>query len=431
MDWSEWTYFASLMHDTSSDPDGDGFSYATEVARGQAPQVADVFEPGNISRRRSSVIFASTTGHLALRTTSNPPSILLEQQYHLPGSLVTVADKTGHSCGNFKFSWWDCNGIRQEDASGCALGGLNFAIHNSTNLVGNYIDPEVDTDGDGIKDWHEWTHYGTLSNDQTTDTDADGFTYADEVARNQSPRAVDLLELGGISRRRDAAVTINPVVLAGPPEVGELQATDITSTSATISARVNALSSATTASFEFGTTTDYGHSVASVSILNGFIADSMGADLWNLQPDTVYFFRVNATNAMGTTTSSASSFRTLPSRSNYEQWALIYSITDPCGDADGDGVGNLVEYAFGMNPRTSSDLWMMPAVELIGGRFRLSVSAPLDVTDVTYGAEWTRNMTTWTAITDSGSARNHEFWTPEELLGEPRLFVRWTIRLSP
>ena len=430
-DWNEWTYFGSLMYDTSSDSDGDGFSYAAEATRGQAPQVADVLDHGTVSRRRSSAIFASTVGHLTLGTTSNPPSILLDQQHYLPGTFVTVADKTGHSYGNHLFSWWDRNGVRQEDASGTALGGLGFAINAPTSLVGNYIDPVVDTDADGIKDWHEWTYYGSLGNGPAGDTDADGFSYADELARNQSPRVIDTMTFGGISRRRSAACIIDPVVVAGRPEVGELQATDISSTSATISARINALSSATTASFEFGTTTSYGFSVASVSILNGFIADSMGADLWNLQPDTVYFFRVNATNAIGTTTSSASSFRTLPSRTDYEQWALIYSITDPYADDDGDGVGNLAEYAFGMNPLTASDLWKLPAPELIGGRFRLSVTEPQDVSGVVYGAVWSRNVTNWTAIAESGSGRYHEFWTSAALIGEPSVFVRWAVRLAP
>ena len=430
-DWNEWSYFGSLMYDTTSDPDGDGFTYAEEMTRGQAPQVADVLVPGSVSRRRSSAVFASTDGHVSLCTTSNPPSILLDQRYYLPGTFVTVADKTGHTYTNYQFSWWDRNGVRQEDASGVALGGLGFTINTPTNLVGNYIDPMIDTDGDGIKDWHEWTYYGTLANSPTSDTDADGFTYADELARNQSPRAVDTMEAGGISRRRGMAVTINPVIVVGSPEVGELQATNIASTTAAISARINALSSATTANFEFGPTLALGYSVASVSILNGFTADSMSAALMNLQPDTLYYFRVNATNAVGTTISSAASFRTLPSRTGYEQWALIYSITDPNGDEDSDGVENLVEYAFGMNPRTASDLWKLPLIELIGGRFRLGVTEPPDVTDVIYGAEWSHDCTIWTAIPDSGSGRSHEFLTPASLIGNPCVFVRWAVRLAP
>jgi hypothetical protein len=430
-DWNEWTYFGSLIHDAGADPDDDGFSYAEELARAQGPQVADLLSPGSVSRRRSAPVFASRVGHLSFRTTSDPATILNDQQYLLPGSVVTVADKTGHTYASLMFSWWDRNGSRQEDASGVALGGFNFTINTATQLVGHYIDPAIDTDGDGIKDWHEWTYYGTAEHGSNSDTDGDGFTYAAEIARSQSPRVLDALEPGGISRRRGSLVTINPVVLAGPPEVGELQATDITATTATISARINALSSATTANFQFGTTPAFGQVVASVSILNGFIADSMSAPLSGLLPDTLYYYRVNATNTNGTTTSATATFRTAGSRSNYQQWALIYSISDPYGDEDGDGVGNLVEYAFGMNPRTASDLWKMPAIELIGGRLRLSVTAPQDVTGVVYGAEWSRNMEVWTGIPDSGGGAYHEFWTPVTLLGEERLLVRWAVWLAP
>jgi hypothetical protein len=430
-DWNEWTYFGSLIHDAESDPDHDGFSYAAELARGQGPQVADLLSHGSVSRRRSSPVFVSRIGHLSFRTTSDPATILNDQQFLLPGTLVTVADKTGHTYASHVFTWWDRNGIRQEDASGVALGGFKFTIDTPTQLVGHYMDPTIDSDGDGIKDWHEWTYCGTLAYDQASDTDADSFSYADEIARSQSPRVLDVLEPGGVSRRRGALVTIDPVVLAGPPEVGELQATDITATTATISAHINALSSATTANFQFGTTPAFGQIVASVSILNGFIADSMSAPLTGLLPDTLYYYRVNATNSNGTTTSATATFRTAGSRSNYQQWALIYSIADPYGDEDGDGVGNLVEYAFGMNPRTASDLWKMPEIELIGGRFRLSVTAPQDVTDVIYGAEWSLNMEGWTAIADSGGGAYHEFWTPVALIGEARVFVRWAVRLAP
>ena len=429
-DWHEWTYFGSLIYDQTSDPDADGFAYAEEMTRGQAPQVKDVLDHGTISRRRSAAVFASTVGHLSLRTTSNPPSILLDQQYLLPGTFVTVADKTGHTYANFQFSWWDRNGVRQEDASGVALGGLGFTINTPTNLVGNYIDPAVDTDGDGIKDWHEWTYYGSLTNGPASDTDADGFSYADELARNQSPRAIDTLAFGGVSRRRGFTVIINPVVLAGPPEVGELQATNITSTTATVNARINALSSATTANFEYGTTPAFGQTVDSVSILNGFAADLMSAPLTGLVPDTLYYYRVNATNSSGTTISATATFRTLGARTGYEQWALIYSITNPYGDEERDSVTNLVEYAFGMHPRLA-DLWKLPVIELIGGRFRLSVTEPQEVTDVIYGAEWSPDCLTWTALPDSGVGRTHEFFSPANQVGSPRVFVRWAIKLKP
>lgn len=429
MDWFEWTYFGNLTQNATSDPDGDGFSIAEEVTRNQAPQVADTLAHGGISRRRSSTVFGSTVGHLALRTTSNPVSILLDTQYHLPGTMVTVADKTGHTYGGLQFSWWDRNGIRQTDPSGAALGGLQFAIETPTNLIGNYIDPTVDTDGDGIKDWHEWTYYGTLANGSASDTDADGFAYADEMARGQSPRVNDELAHGGVSRRRGSLFTVDPVVVAGPPEIGELQATNITATTATLNARINARSSATNATFEYGTTAAFGETVASQSIVNGFIADLMTAPLINLIPNSLYYYRVVATNSSGTTTSATATFRTIGVRIGYAEWAAIYSITDPNGDEDFDGVENLAEYAFGMHPRLV-DLWKLPQIEFIDGRIRLSVTAPAGVNDVIYGAVYSTNLTTWTALPDSGSGTFHEFLTPLNQVGQPKLFVRWSLQLS-
>jgi hypothetical protein len=429
-DWNEWTYFGGLNFDQNSDPDGDGFTYTQELARGQAPQVADALAQGGLSRRRSAAIFASTAGHLALRTTSNPASILIDQQYYLPGSSVTIPDKTGHTYTNYLFSWWTRNGVRQEDASGAALGGLNFTINTPTDLVGNYIDPALDTDGDGIKDWHEWTYFGNLAYGPASDTDADSFTYAEELTRNQSPRAVDTLASGGISRRRGFTVVIDPEVIVGPPEIGELSATNITATTATVNAHINALASATTANFEYGTTPAFGQTVTSVSILNGFAADLMSAPLTGLLPDRLYYYRVVATNTIGPTVSATATFRTLGARTGYEQWALIYSITNPYGDEESDSVPNLVEYAFGMHPRLA-DLWKLPVIEFIGGRFRLSVTEPQEVNDVIYGAEWSPDCLTWTPLPDSGVGRTHEFFSPANQVGAPRVFVRWAIKLKP
>ena len=430
-DWQEWTYFGALTNNAASDSDGDGYSFDEELKRGQAPQVADVLAPGGIDRRRSNSFFVDVTHRLSLRTTSNPVSILNEQEYLPAGSLVTIPDKSASAPANYQFSWWTRNSVRQADPSGAALRALLFTINTDTHLVGNYIDPSVDTDGDGIKDWYEWTYFGTLAKGATDDSDADGFTFTEELARNQAPQVLDAIEQGGITRRRSLTATVDPVVLAAPPVIGALRATNITATTAKINALINPMSAATAASFEYGQTTAFGTTVPAESILNGFIADSMSAALTSLRPDTLYYFRVTATNALGTTTSNAATFRTLPSRTGYDQWALVYSITDPNGDADGDGVRNLAEYAFGMHPRVGNDLWRLPVIELIDGRFRLSVTEPQNVTDVIYGAQWSHDFLSWTAIPDSGSGRAHEFLTPANQIGAPKMFVRWIVRLAP
>ena len=437
LDWVEWTYYGTLANGPTSDTDGDGFTLAEELVRGQSPRVVDTLEHGGISRRRSPAFFVDTTGRLSVRQTSDPATILEQTDYYTPGSLITVPDKNSSTFANYKFAWWEKNGVRQEDASGVALTSFTFALTANATLLAHYIDPSVDTDGDGILDWHEWTYYGTLANGPTSDTDGDGFTYAEELARGQSPRVADTLEHGGISRRRGTAFVINPVITATAPEVGALAARNISTTSATISALVNPMSAATTANFDFwvtdidpgpGITPGPVFHVASESILNGFIADSMAAFLFNLQPDTEYTYRVNATNNIGTTTSTTGTFRTLAGLTAFEQWMRVYSLTNPAGDDDGDGVKNMVEYAFGMNPRLNGDLWQQPTIELIGGRFCMRVTEPQGVGGIVYGAEWTQDMQTWTPMTDSGTGLYHEFLTPIALIGSPQVFVRWVIR---
>lgn len=429
LDWSEWYHYGTLANNATSDTDGDGFTYAEELVRNQSPRAFDTLAHGGVSRRRSPTFFVDTTGRFFLRQTSDPATILEQTDYFTPGTLVTVPDKNNHTFADYKFSWWDRNGVRQADASGVALTGMSFALIENTTMEANYIDPTVDADSDGILDWHEWTYYGTLTNGPTSDTDTDGFTYAEEITRNQSPRVADVLEHGGISRRRGTTITIDPNITPTAPVVGALAARNISTTTATISALVNPMSAATTANFEFGLTTSYGFSVASESILNGFIADSMSAYLFNLQPATTYYYRVIATNSVGTTTSTAGSFTTLPGLTAYQQWRQIYGISVDAGDNDGDGVKNLVEYAFGGNPLINGDSWRVPTIELIGGRLCLRVTEPFSVAgSIIYGAEWTQNFGTWTPITDSGSGTFHEFLTPTNLIGCEKVFVRWVIQ---
>ena len=429
LDWNEWYHYGTLANNATSDTDGDGFTYAQELTRNQSPRAVNTLAHGGVSRRRGSTFFVDTTGRLFLRQTSDPATILEQTDYYTPGTLVTVPDKNNHTFANYQFSWWDRNGVRQTDASGVALTGMSFNLTANTTMEANYIDPNVDTDSDAIKDWHEWTYYGTLANGPTSDTDADGFTYAQEITRNQSPRVANVLEHGGISRRRGTTITIDPNITPTQPVVGALAARNISTTTATISALVNPMSAATTANFEFGLTTSYGFSVASESILNGFIADSMSANLFNLQPNTIYYYRVLATNNLGTTTSTAGSFRTLPGLTAYQQWKQIYAVTVDNGDNDNDGVMNVLEYAFGGNPLINGDSWRVPSIELIGGRLCLRVTEPNAVAgSIIYGAEWTQNLSTWTPMTDLGVGTYHEFLTPTNLIGARQLFVRWVIR---
>lgn len=113
-----------------------------------------------------------------------------------------------------------------------------------------------------------------------------------------------------------------------------------------------------------------------------------------------------------------------------ESWRLQYfsriansGISANFADPESDGVPNIVEYAFGLNPTQSSSS-QLPQAQPSGGNYIVSFTQPAGVSGITYGAEWSTMLAagTWTAIADSGSALNHVFSV--SIGGNSRVFLR-------
>jgi hypothetical protein len=92
------------------------------------------------------------------------------------------------------------------------------------------------------------------------------------------------------------------------PVVTTLPATSIASTGAILNASINASSAATTAWFDWGTTTNYANSTAPQSIGNGSTNAPLSASIAGLSGGVTYFFRAHATNVIGSTVGSNLSF---------------------------------------------------------------------------------------------------------------------------
>jgi hypothetical protein len=86
----------------------------------------------------------------------------------------------------------------------------------------------------------------------------------------------------------------------------------VTATSAVLRGTVNPFSKATTAWFEWGTTTNYGNMTAPTNLPAVFSSFSVSTQLVGLLPRTVYFARVVATNADGIQFGQSVRFVTLP-----------------------------------------------------------------------------------------------------------------------
>lgn len=106
------------------------------------------------------------------------------------------------------------------------------------------------------------------------------------------------------------ATNNNPPGQGSAPAATTNSATNITRTSATVNAQVNPHSSPTTYWFEYGTGTNFGQTSSFQSAGDNAGSNALSASLSGLNPQTKYYFRVNAQNQYGTVNGATQSFTT-------------------------------------------------------------------------------------------------------------------------
>jgi uncharacterized protein (TIGR02145 family) len=89
-------------------------------------------------------------------------------------------------------------------------------------------------------------------------------------------------------------------------------ATNISTTTATFNGAVNPNSVSTTVTFDYGTSTNYGQSAtATQSPVTGTSIINVSKDVTNLNPGTIYHYRIKTVNSLGTVYSGDMTFTTL------------------------------------------------------------------------------------------------------------------------
>jgi hypothetical protein len=124
--------------------------------------------------------------------------------------------------------------------------------------------------------------------------------------RSPSPRlAASLLVAAALA----AAVCLGAAAAAAPTAfTGPVSA--VASTSATVTGTVNPEGTATTWSFEYGTTSSYGSQTAAQSAGSGTTSTAVTANLSGLSPGTTYHYRLDATSSAGPAQGSDGIFTT-------------------------------------------------------------------------------------------------------------------------
>ncbi len=102
------------------------------------------------------------------------------------------------------------------------------------------------------------------------------------------------------------------------------------------------------------------------------------------------------------------------------------SLADP----DHDGLVNLLEFAFGFDPKQAT-FGKLPVPQAIDNSMVLTFSEPDGVTGVTYGAEWSQDLQPdmWTPMPDTGSPPVHTFSVPTA--GKAKLYMRLKVTENP
>jgi glycosidase len=175
---------------------------------------------------------------------------------------------------------------------------------------------------------------------------------------------------------------------------------------------------------------------ASASAGNGRSPVPISTALSGLAINTVYHYRAVAMNGSGTTFGPDLTLKTLTALQQWRQTNFgTIDPADPAGgdnaDPDNDGVVNFLEYAFGMNPK-SSDVSLLPSI----GRFQLNGTGYLTITfrklralnaGVTYHVEESPDLVTWNAV---DSVANLVAGPTDQLDGTDSVTVRGNIPLS-
>jgi len=94
--------------------------------------------------------------------------------------------------------------------------------------------------------------------------------------------------------------TFTTLSATGPPVAITNPATNVASSSATLNGSVDPHGLTTTVSFQYGTTTSYGHTTANQS-KTGNTYQNVSANISGLTASTTYHFRIMATNSAGST----------------------------------------------------------------------------------------------------------------------------------
>jgi hypothetical protein len=201
--------------------------------------------------------------------------------------------------------------------------------------------------------------------------------------------------LPGVSTVAVPSLCMSPVtalfqITSPGPAVTTGNATNVEFTDAQANGTVDGLGSQSAAYFQYGTTTSYGSQTAAVGTQGGAVQTvPVSADLSNLTPNTLYHFRLAATNSGVTNYGADATFTTAalsgggPGILNEAASGVTYSAATLNAAVDPNGAATTVTFQYGLSAAYGSTT---ASQSLASGTTDVAVQAPLTslLPDTTY-----------------------------------------------
>ncbi len=204
-DGIELYWYGNLDITPTSDTDGDGIGFAAELEQGTNPHFADVYARGLVSSSVKPQFFK-----VVIR--SEPEGTLFQTVTNNVAPDVTVKTDA-YNPATSEFAYWQITGaeVARRDRFGRALDELTFAMPtNDVELVA-VCNAETTT-----RQSLYW--YGNETTEMTSDTDGDGFTFAEEIRQGTSPLFADRYSRGVVGA--SAKPQFFKLILRSDPENG-------------------------------------------------------------------------------------------------------------------------------------------------------------------------------------------------------------------
>ena len=201
MERMSYYWYGDRAHGESSDTDGDGFTFAQEIANGTNPLFPDESNVGEVLNFDSGVVQYNPRGYVAYVIRSEPEGALFETQsdYKMPGTSVTTPSLAPDTSS---FAYWTLNGARQQDEWGIASNSVSFlAQEEDITLIAYSAADEAKR--------HSLYWYGDESHALDSDTDGDGFTFAQEIANGTNPLFPDENMVGEVLNFDSGVTEVN------------------------------------------------------------------------------------------------------------------------------------------------------------------------------------------------------------------------------